>query len=214
MTLTESHRLSGAGRSPETQVARRQAARRLGHPQCRGMADRNPIPRTVLSPPPPRWKRASSLWAMASCRRPKHKLDDQADAIKRAVDIIKFAGKPPRSWESPGPIETEATLDLLRLNGIEYVADCVIDDLPQDITTPRHHNHHPLFGGDQRHCHPCPTAFAVRAVFEALHRPFRPPLSRRRRQCTGDGDLDPSLHHRRPTSDQLSGGAARPCHLP
>ena len=28
------------------------------------------------------------------------------------------------------------TLDLLRLNGIEYVADWVIDDLPQDIATP------------------------------------------------------------------------------
>ncbi|CCE05840.1 hypothetical protein BRAS3843_1490008 [Bradyrhizobium sp. STM 3843] len=59
----------------------------------------------VLSPPPPRWKQAWSLWAMASCRRPKHKLDDQADAIKRAVDIIKFAGKPPRAWESPGPLK-------------------------------------------------------------------------------------------------------------
>ena len=68
---------------------------------------------------------------------PMHKLDNQADAIKRAVDTIaKFTGKPPRSWESPGLTETEETLDLLRLNGIEYVADWVIDDLPQDIATP------------------------------------------------------------------------------
>ncbi len=68
---------------------------------------------------------------------PMHKLDNQADAIKRAVDTIaKFAGKPPRSWESPGLTETEETLDLLRLNGIDYVADWVIDDLPQDIVTP------------------------------------------------------------------------------
>ena len=66
-----------------------------------------------------------------------HKLDNQADAIKRAVETIaKFTGKPPRSWESPGLTETEETLDLLRLNGIEYVADWVIDDLPQDIATP------------------------------------------------------------------------------
>jgi allantoinase len=35
-----------------------------------------------------------------------------------------------------GLTETGETLDLLRLNGIEYVADWVIDDLPQDITTP------------------------------------------------------------------------------
>src|SRR5207245_9656085 len=68
---------------------------------------------------------------------PMHKLDNQADAIKRAVETIaKFAGKPPRSWESPGLTETEATLDLLRRNGIEYVADWVVDDLPQDIATP------------------------------------------------------------------------------
>jgi allantoinase len=64
---------------------------------------------------------------------PMHKLADQADAIKRSVETIaKFTGKPPRSWESPGLTETEETLDLLRLNGIEYVADWVIDDLPQE----------------------------------------------------------------------------------
>ena len=58
-------------------------------------------------------------------------------AIRRAVDTIaKFSGKPPRSWESPGLTETEETIDLLRENGIEYLADWVIDDLPQDIATP------------------------------------------------------------------------------
>jgi len=36
----------------------------------------------------------------------------------------------------PGLRRPEETLDLLRLNGIEYLADWVIDDLPQDITTP------------------------------------------------------------------------------
>jgi allantoinase len=66
-----------------------------------------------------------------------HKVANQGDAIKRSVETIaKFTGKPPRSWESPGLTETEETLDLLRLNGIEYVADWVIDDLPQDIETP------------------------------------------------------------------------------
>jgi peptidoglycan/xylan/chitin deacetylase (PgdA/CDA1 family) len=68
---------------------------------------------------------------------PIHKLANQADAIKRSVETIaKFTGKSPRSWESPGLTETEETIDLLRLNGIEYVADWVIDDLPQDIATP------------------------------------------------------------------------------
>jgi peptidoglycan/xylan/chitin deacetylase (PgdA/CDA1 family) len=68
---------------------------------------------------------------------PMHKVDDQNEAIKRTVDIItQFTGKPPRSWESPGLTETAETLDLLRRNGVEYVADWVIDDLPQDVDTP------------------------------------------------------------------------------
>ena len=68
---------------------------------------------------------------------PMHKVDDQSESIKRTVDIIsQFAGKPPRSWESPGLTETGETLDLLRRHGIEYVADWVIDDLPQDVDTP------------------------------------------------------------------------------
>jgi allantoinase len=68
---------------------------------------------------------------------PMHKLENQGEEIKRAVDAIAaFTGKAPRSWESPGLTETDETLDLLRKNGIEFVADWVIDDLPQDIATP------------------------------------------------------------------------------
>jgi peptidoglycan/xylan/chitin deacetylase (PgdA/CDA1 family) len=68
---------------------------------------------------------------------PMHKLQDQPAEIARAVDqISEFWGQPPRSWESPGLTETAETLDLLRLNGIEYVADWVFDDLPQEIDTP------------------------------------------------------------------------------
>ena len=68
---------------------------------------------------------------------PMHKLEDQRGEIAQAVDAIeRFCGKRPRSWESPGLTETEETLDLLREAGIEYVADWVIDDLPQEIDTP------------------------------------------------------------------------------
>ena len=68
---------------------------------------------------------------------PMHKLDNQDDAIARTVEALtQFTGKPPRSWESPGLTETDETLDLLRKHGIEYVADWVIDDLPQEIDTP------------------------------------------------------------------------------
>jgi allantoinase len=68
---------------------------------------------------------------------PMHKLDNQAEAIAQAVKAIKeFTGKAPRSWESPGLTETAETLDLLHAAGIEYVADWVIDDLPETIETP------------------------------------------------------------------------------
>jgi peptidoglycan/xylan/chitin deacetylase (PgdA/CDA1 family) len=68
---------------------------------------------------------------------PMHRLEDQRKAIHDAMDTIEaFAGTRPRSWESPGLTETEETLDLLREAGVEYVADWVIDDLPQDIETP------------------------------------------------------------------------------
>ncbi len=68
---------------------------------------------------------------------PMHKVDNQRDAIWRAMDRIEaFRGVRPRAWESPGLTETEDTLDLLREAGVEYVSDWVIDDLPQDIETP------------------------------------------------------------------------------
>ncbi len=68
---------------------------------------------------------------------PMHAIDDQRTAIKDAMDAIEaFCGKRPRSWESPGLTETAETLDLLREAGVEYVADWVIDDLPQEIDTP------------------------------------------------------------------------------
>jgi len=68
---------------------------------------------------------------------PMHKLDDQRAAIHAAMDSIEaFTGTRPTSWESPGLTETDETLDLLREAGIKYVADWVIDDLPQDIATP------------------------------------------------------------------------------
>ena len=68
---------------------------------------------------------------------PMHRLEDQEAAIVEALSAIEaFWGKRPRSWESPGLTETEETLDILRKHGIEYVADWVIDDLPQEVETP------------------------------------------------------------------------------
>lgn len=69
-------------------------------------------------------------------QRPMHKLENQSKDIKRALDEIEsFCGYRPRSWESPGLTETEETLNILRSQGVEFVADWVIDDLPQQIQT-------------------------------------------------------------------------------
>ncbi len=67
---------------------------------------------------------------------PMHKLDDQRAAIRQTVDAIRaFTGKAPRGWESPGLTETADTIDVLAEEGIEYVADWVLDDQPVDINT-------------------------------------------------------------------------------
>ena len=110
---------------------------------------------------------------------PMHKLDNQADAIKRAVETVaKFTGKAPRSWESPGLTETEQTLDLLRLNGIEIRRG--LGDrrsAARHLDTPWHDYDDSRFGGYVRHRHPCAAASFGRRVPEALVRrtPIRPP---------------------------------------
>ena len=69
-------------------------------------------------------------------QRPTHLVDDQRQMIRRTVETIAaFAGKAPRGWESPGLTETAETLDILAEEGIEYVADWVLDDQPCEIAT-------------------------------------------------------------------------------
>lgn len=67
---------------------------------------------------------------------PMHGLDDQREAIRRTIAAIRdFTGKAPRGWESPGLTETSETIDTLAEEGIEYVADWVLDDQPCRIET-------------------------------------------------------------------------------
>lgn len=69
-------------------------------------------------------------------QRPMHQLDDQRAAIRATVETIRrFTGKAPVGWESPGLTETDATLDFLRAEGIQYVANWPIDDLPSVLAT-------------------------------------------------------------------------------
>jgi hypothetical protein len=67
---------------------------------------------------------------------PMHSLEDQRGSIRRSIDAIRaFAGKAPRGWESPGLTETLDTVDVLAGEGIEYVADWVLDDQPCVVRT-------------------------------------------------------------------------------
>jgi allantoinase len=69
-------------------------------------------------------------------QRPMHHVEDQRAAIRDTIaEIKRFTGKPPRGWESPGLTENNETLDLLHEEGIEYVADWVLDDQPTRIKT-------------------------------------------------------------------------------
>ena len=61
---------------------------------------------------------------------------DEATLIRGALDkLTAFTGKAPRGWMSPGWSETFDTLDHLRANGIEYVTQWVVDDIPSWLRT-------------------------------------------------------------------------------
>jgi len=63
-------------------------------------------------------------------------LEDQRGAIRDTIAAIRdFTGRKPRGWESPGLTETFETIDLLAEEGVEYVADWVLDDQPCEIAT-------------------------------------------------------------------------------
>ena len=67
-------------------------------------------------------------------QRPMHKVENEYVDIKSTIEKLeKFSGKKIIVWESPGLTETDRTLDVLSENGINYVADWVIDDQPQDL---------------------------------------------------------------------------------
>ena len=67
---------------------------------------------------------------------PMHRVADQRQCIRDTIEAITEAtGRSPRGWESPGLTETFETPDLLAAEGIEYVADWVVDDQPVELRT-------------------------------------------------------------------------------
>jgi allantoinase len=61
--------------------------------------------------------------------------DERLDIQKTRDAIAKFTGKAPRGWLGPGLTETFETVDLLKEEGFEYVADWVLDDQPFELKT-------------------------------------------------------------------------------
>lgn len=78
------------------------------------------------------WEFMGHGWLQA----PMHALEDQQASIRRTIEAVRaVTGKAPRGWESPGLTETLDTVDILGAEGIEYVADWVLDDQPCEILT-------------------------------------------------------------------------------
>jgi allantoinase len=65
-----------------------------------------------------------------------HGETDEAGLIAAALDKIeRFSGTRPRGWLSPGLRESATSADILKAQGIDYVFDWVLDDLPVWMTT-------------------------------------------------------------------------------
>jgi peptidoglycan/xylan/chitin deacetylase (PgdA/CDA1 family) len=89
-------------------------------------------PRVVSAAHASGWELMGHGWIQG----PMHALEDQRSSIRRTVEAIRSAtGAAPRGWESPGLTETLETLDVLAEEGIEYVADWVLDDQPCQLKT-------------------------------------------------------------------------------
>lgn len=65
-----------------------------------------------------------------------HSEAGEGAVIRETIErIAAFTGVRPRGWLSPGLRETRDTPDFLKEQGIDYVFDWVVDDLPSWMTT-------------------------------------------------------------------------------
>jgi allantoinase len=64
------------------------------------------------------------------------KVEDERLDIQKTRDIIRdFTGNAPRGWLGPALTETDETVDILKEEGFDYVADWVLDDQPVELKT-------------------------------------------------------------------------------
>ncbi len=85
------------------------------------------------------WELVGHGWMQQSLKG----ADDEEAVIKRSLARLKDCdGRKVRSWLGPGLAESNNTVDLLYANGIEFLHDWVVDDLPFWIRT----KHGPMVG--------------------------------------------------------------------
>jgi len=60
----------------------------------------------------------------------------ESEVIRQSLDTVQaFTGQRPRGWLSPGLRESHQTPEILKAEGIEYVFDWVVDDVPHWMRT-------------------------------------------------------------------------------
>jgi peptidoglycan/xylan/chitin deacetylase (PgdA/CDA1 family) len=85
------------------------------------------------------WELVGHGWIQQSLKQ----ADDEEAVIRRSLARLQEAdGRKVRAWLGPGLGESHDTVDLLKANGIEFLHDWVIDDLPFWIRT----RHGPMVG--------------------------------------------------------------------
>ncbi|MEQ8365608.1 MAG: polysaccharide deacetylase family protein [Roseicyclus sp.] len=78
------------------------------------------------------WEFMGHAWE----QMPIHKIEDQAEMIKRCMDRLEeFSGKRPVGWLGPGLTQTHETPEYLADAGVKYIGDWVYDDEPTVIKT-------------------------------------------------------------------------------
>ncbi len=85
------------------------------------------------------WELVGHGWFQQSLKQ----ADDERAVIRRCLGKLEeVSGRKPRAWLGPALGETPDTVDILKENGIEFLHDWVLDDLPFWIRT----KHGPMVG--------------------------------------------------------------------
>lgn len=85
------------------------------------------------------WELVGHGWFQQSLKQAK----DEGEVIAKCLDRLKqVSGSRPRAWLGPGLGETNDTPDILKENGIEFLHDWTLDDLPVWMRT----KHGPMVG--------------------------------------------------------------------